>query len=459
MPPALTSWTLAESVGLTWPEQVLTHPLDGLRVPDDAPLCVRDDAGGVSAAQRAGDHLFYAAALPAHARRRFDLVLGDSDSLPVHVAAAGDYLELSTPSFGIRIAWTEEPVRYAESRPVIDCPPPVSQIHGSDRTWVGRGGWRGEALCRGFRCETVMKGPLVAAVRQTYDLADGPLTFTYRLDAVSPCVQIDVAANRDDLYAVWHFDDYTPTHAFWRPHSTEDWRGKKSAEDHHRQVYTLGDLRSPDTLFLQPFYSWNRNGAMFWSCWDEPTAASDVLVIGATRPSQTRSTGAFRPHQVRDGQQLHIAVPNGRSSLSMGMQKRAGRSRPRTLEIETLYRQMHGLDLDAYAKMTLHWPAMAETRFPRLFIGPEDLDPIRKTARQWPWFCEAFDSRVRDGLDTSSEPSPVDLPADPGPSGRDPAGAYLVSGDAAYARQAFCQIDEQLTHWVQSLGALGPTVD
>lgn len=458
----LTSWHIVEPLGLSWNKQVVTHPLHNLEIPSQTPLCVCDDLGATQAAQRVGDHLFYITDLHAHTQKNLSLKVGKAEPSPLQIKTNGTYLELSNAQFGIRIAWTDKPIHNQNSRALTDCPPPITQICGSNDIWFGQGYWQNDVPCHGFWCERIYEGPVVTAVKQTYQLSAGTCSFVYHIDAVSPYVCIDVTGTQDNLQAIWQFDDFAPTHAFWRPHSTDSWRGEKTATNHHRQTYTIQQTTPPDDIFLQPFYNWNRNGAMFWSCWSQQTKPSDTLLLGAIRPSKTKSESNFHPHCIRNGKQLILNIPNGTTSLAIGIlsNSETTTSRPiATANIENLYRQMHSLNLDTFLHMDLTWPNDKTICFPRLFIAPTEKDHIRKKAQNWTWFQDAFQNHVDDQLFFSNAQPDLKIKSEHAPLGRDLAGAYLASGDVTYAQQAFHHLEQLLQKWVQALGMLGPTVD
>ena len=434
----IAQWELVEYLGLSWPEQVISLPLRD-SIPNGLPLRIADAQGRIVPAQREGDRVLFATGLPAHERKRFHLETGDAPPTGLKIESGDGVLALRNALFGLRIGWG------------TGCPAPIAQICGADGQWFGQGAWDCLADCRSFHCDMLAAGPVVAMARQVYVFDTGIVTWTYRLDATAPVVRIDLSCTGQAACgAVWDFGDFAPTHAFWRPHSTEDWRGPKAA--YHRQVYAIRQIHPPDEVCLQPFYNWNRNGAMFWSCWADE--GHQALMVGAVRPSQTRVSGAFQPLCVRNGQGLCIPVQEGQTSFVLGMLDRGGDAAHR---VEAWYRQGHGLDLDAYARMDVDWEDDAV--FPRLFIAPGDLPHIRKRARDWDWFCEAFRGHVEDRLFFSNAQPDLKMRPEHAPLGQDPAGAYLASGEPKYAERAFASLERQLDTWVRDMAALGPTVD
>ncbi len=309
-------------------------------------------------------------------------------------------------------------------------------------------------MCWAFRCEKVCEGCVVVMVRQIYELDGATIVLTYWMDQVTPQVVVTVhSEGKTDATMVWQFDDFDATHAFWRPHSTDDWRGAKA--DYHRQVYQIRKTDPSDDVFLQPFYNWQRNGAMFWSCWRD---RRNVLVIGAVRPSKTRVTDGFRPLCIRNGQTLCVPVQEGQKEFVIGTVGKEKNSDPIS-DVEAFYRQAHGLDLNAYLKMDLNWDGIEKISFPRLFIGVEDRKRVQQNAREWAWFWKQFQDHVDDRLFFSNAQPDLKIREGERTIGYDPAGAYLASGDSRYAEAAFEVLDRQLHGWVCDLGALGPTVD
>jgi len=462
MTETLATWHIKEPLGLSWNEQVVMHPVHNLKTPPQTPLCVCDESGHIRGAQRVGDHLFYITDLPAHTHKNFSLKIGKAEPSSLQIKTNKTHLEWTHAKFGIRMAWTDEPIHYPTPRALTDCPPPIAQICGLNGIWFGQGHWQTTVPCHGFQCEIIYDGPVVASVKQTYTLTNGDISFVYHIDAVSPYVRIDVTGTHENVQAIWKFDDFAPTHAFWRPHSTDTWRGEKTADNHHRQTYAIQKTTPPDDIFLQPFYNWHRNGAMFWSCGSHQTNPSDILLVGAIRPSNTHIEDRFQPHRIRNGNQLNITIPNGSTSLAIGMlwgNKIATMPADLTTNIENLYRQMHSLDLNAYLHMNLAWLDQETLRFPHLFIDPTDKAHIQEKAKNWQWFHNAFENHVDDELFFSNAQPTLKTHSKHAPLGRDLAGAYLVSGDKKSAQQAFHHLHHQLQEWVTELGTLGPTVD
>lgn len=451
----LTTWTVTEHINLSWSNQVVTHAVHDVKIPEDTHLCVRDQTDQIHPAQYVENRLFYGTDLPAQTQHHFQLYTCTDNPSALTITEKSDTLLLQNQTFGITLSWTKNPVTYKSPQPLNTCPPPLKHIHTPDQQAFGTGIWQSEALCTGFRCEILYTGPVVTAVEQVYTLEQGDLSFTYQFDAVSPYVHINISGTQENMAAVWDFEDLKPTKAFWRPHSTDDWRGNKTK--HNRQVYPISKTDPPDVITLQPFYNWHRNGAMFWSC---TTQQNQALIIGATHPATTISHSTFHPHHIHNGHQLHIAIPNGQTAIAIGLLDNIQSFTNATqTQIETCYRNMHSLDLNTYAHMDLHWKNIENISFPRLFIAPQQKEQIQNKAKTWEWFHKAFTDHVHDELFWSNAQPDLKIEPSHKPLGRDLAGAYLASGDPTYAHQAFEDINQKLTTWVDELGALGPTVD
>lgn len=454
----LASWTLKEHLGLSWAEQVISHPLPNLKLQSDTPLCVSNDEGNTQVAQYIDNRIFYQTDLPAHTHRQFHLVEDHAPTISSHIKIDQEHLYLTNPYFGICLSWTNHPEQYPPSQKLRDCPPPILKVRDSNNAWFGYGNWHSELHCHGFQCEILYQGPVISAVRQVYKTKQGDITFTYHINSISPYVDIVITGTNDNLFATWHFDDITPHQAFWRPHSTDSWRGEKSAENRHRQVYDIRKTNPPDDLFLQPFYNWNRNGTMFWSCTSQNT--NQALIIGAPHPSKTISQKTFQPHRIRNSKQLDIAIPHGQTSLAIGLIECNDLSqKSEQTQIETCYKHMHSQDLDTYIHMDIQWSGIETIQFPRLFIQPSEKDAIRNKAQTWSWFQNAFQSHVDDQLFFSNAQPDLKIKSEYAPMGQDMAGAYLASGDTQYAQKAYHHIEQKLDAWVHEMNQVGPTID
>ncbi|MCK5328929.1 MAG: hypothetical protein KAR36_10015 [Candidatus Latescibacteria bacterium] len=476
---------MVEYFGTDWPEQAVHLDLDDetaqLVAASNKPLCVMDQAGRTVPAQliRCEEKIqvWYPASLKPHERNTYRLKYGEAAvQRPLDFTVRGHVAELSNDGFGVRLSWTDGAGEtYDPPRPLDEMPGPIREVRGPDGVWFGKGAWRSKALCTAFRCEVVERGPVLLIVRQTYELAGGDtLVFEVQLDAATPAVQVlqRGACPTVDADAIWAFHQpgsFEPTHAFWRPHSPEHWRGPKDWRNWNRQTYALRWPEMPDEVFLTAFYNWSRNGAMFWSCWPEQEDRSDMLVVGAIRPSKTRCPDGYRPFVLSaskdDGNhRLTFSTPlqQGEKLFFLGMLDRRGAlpdvGVPES-RIEGLYRQLQGVDLDAYHHMHLDWEGMDRIRFPHLMIEPDELNRVRKTFKEWTWLRERFEAHGNDRFFHTHDQDDMRIRPEVSTLGSDWAGAYLATGDVGYAEKARKRIGERLDRWVRELSALGPTDD
>jgi len=474
---------VVEHFGVDWPEQ-LVHLDLGERAASDLvasgePLCVVDETGRATPAQlaRRGDasRVCYLASLRPRGRHAYRLQHGEAPpARPLDFMAGTGAAELSNDGFGVRLSW--ENAEHDPPKPLADMPGPIREIRGPDGVWFGNGAWRSEAGCTACRCEVVERGPVLLLVRQTYDLASGAaLALEYELDAATPAVRIlqkctGPAAEADAAWSLHHTGGFEPTHAFWRPHSPEPWHGPHDRRDWHRQTYPLRWPDPPDEVYLIPFYNWNRNGAMFWSCWPEREDRRDMLVVGAIRPSRTRCPDGYRPlvisaSQDADGKKrlaVSAALQQGEKLFFLGMlDHRHALPECGIPEsgVEGLYRQLQGVGLDALHHMTLDWEGMPDTRFPHVMIEPGELAQARSTFAEWTWMRERFETHVDDRFFHTHDQDDMRIRPGVPTLGGDSAGAFLATGDVAYAEEAKVQIGQQLDRWVRELSALGPTDD
>ena len=473
---------MVEYFGTDWPEQVVHLDLDEEIAREVAasnePLCVVDQTGRAVPAQmaRRGDlsQVYYPASLKPHERHTYHLKHDEvTPDRPLAFTTDGNTAELSNDGFGVRLSWADG--EHDPPNPLEQMPGPIREVHGPDGVWFGEGAWRSKARCTACRCEVVEVGPVLLIVRQTYDLAGGAtLVFEYRLDAVTPAVQVLQSCTSPEVVAdaeltLYSDGGFEPTHAFWRAHSPEPWHGLKDRRNWNRQTYPVRWPDTPDEVYLTPFYNWSRNGAMFWCCWPEQDGRSDMLVVGAIRPSRTLCPAGYEPLVIsasknEGGNRLALStgLQQGEKLFSLGMMDRRGALPDVGVPgsgVEGLYRQLQGVDLDALHHMSLDWEGMREIRFPHLMIQPDELTRVRETFREWTWLRERFEAHVDDRFFHTHDQDDMRIRPGVPTLGSDWAGAFLATGDIAYAKEAKRQIGEQLDRWVRELSALGPTDD
>jgi hypothetical protein len=89
-------------------------------------------------------------------------------------------------------------------------------------------------------------------------------------------------------------------------------------------------------------------------------------------------------------------------------------------------------------------------------------EDVRTKLREWPWLDERFAAHVGERFFNAHDQPDMrirDLPPSRDALGADWAGAYLLSGDLAYARRAWDTIRARADEWVANMAGLGPTVD
>lgn len=474
----MKAWQVTEHFGIDWPEQAVHEELDEavLEWAGDSPLSVVDEMGRAVPAQlvRRGDRaqVWYLASLRPHEQKEYVLRRGAVGAgAPLLLAIRGDVAELHNGRFGVCLSWGSGGV----ARPLAEMPSPICALCGPDGIWFGDGSWRSAAQCRALRCEVVADGPVLAIVRQTYELAEGgEVEFEYRLDAATPAVAVAQRCTSAavEAQADWEFlqpGRFAPTHAFWRPHSTAEWRGPKDHRSWYRQVYRLRWPEAADTLHLTAFYNWALDGAMFWSCWqEEEEERRDLLLIGAIRPSRTRCPQQYQPLEISCGGEgrcraaLTMPVQEGEKHLFLSVIDRTGALPEAEVphsRVEGLYRQMHCLGLDEYYHMSLDWEGMRQISFPHLMIAADQVPQVRRTFADWTWLRERLATHVDDRLFATHDQDDMRIRPEVRTLGSDWAGAYLATGEVAYARRAKGQIAERLERWIRELAAVGPTVD
>jgi hypothetical protein len=279
---------------------------------------------------------------------------------------------------------------------------------------------------------------------------DGEIIFEYQLDLATPAVQVlQRCTAAVEGQAVWEFyqaERFEPTHAFWRIGTTEPWRGPRG--NWGRQIYMLRYPETPDEIFLIPFHGWEKNLVPLWSCWSERNGRRDLLVIGAIRPSRTRSIGGFQPYVVSasggGGQRRLIfstRLQEGQKLFFLGMlQRHDGAPETDAQQVEGMFRRLHYLGLDEYHHMALDWEGMDGIRSPHLMLRPDEVGSARSAFQKWAWLRDNFAAHVDDlhGGDASGR----------GAVGSDWAGAYLATGDVSHAEKAKAQIAARLDEWI-----------
>ncbi len=454
MAETIGKWNITEYFGNKWEGQAVHINLDdktsAMIKGEEDNLCVMDNKGRRSPAQvikKEKTQLWYRAELNQYEQKTYSLQYGKAESeSPLELYFDGNVAEVANHKFGVRFSWCSETSEiYDKPKPLSDLSGPIQEIRGIDGLWFGNGYWRSDRLCSEFKCEVIEHGQVLIILRQTYVLSSGgEVVLEYRIDAATPAVQVRQISTSPEFgdSFVWEFyDNYDPAHAFWRPHSTETWKGSKSKWN--RQIYKLLWKDSPDSISLTAFYNWGLNGAMFWSCWSENSNRNDMLVMGAIRPSMTKLTRGYKPFivsawnengnkhlslscRIQEGQKaFFIGVINRNSALPEG-------DNPES-RIEGFYRQMQCLGLDEYHQMCFEWEGMADTKFPHLMTKPDNLDELRNNFNGWTWLKERFDAHVNDRLFNTHDQHDMRIRDDARTFGSDWSGAYLATGDEEYA--------------------------
>ena len=518
---ALATWAVTEHLGRGWPRQVVWRDLPELAEviqagppaadPAGPALAVLDERGVSAPAQHDPEsgRVWYPAELPAHTTRRYELVASAKQpATPLRWAVSGDVLKVSTEGLSVRLAWCASgagPPR-----------PPLVGVRGPDGVWFGASSWEG-VVFEELRCQVVESGPVRLVLRQAYlTEAGAQLTCEYTFDCTSPVVHLlmhwdagtagrtgsadageggsagrrgpgttnsgavgggdlngptPAGASPDlgtlDATMVWHLGEgFQPDRAYWRPHSPSPWRATGTDDPYKRQVYQVPS--EDDCIRLGPLYNWEKDAAGFWCAW-EMGERRDLLYVGCPRPSRFSTAAPYERVAVDTARgasgRLDVRMPlqQGRSALSLALLDRGATavhtSGPPN-DLDRLHCRLNGPGLDDYCQMALEWPGMEELSFPRLWVGSEDLPRLRDRFTRWEWLRERFEAHAEDRiLDVHTEP---DLRLDRNGAhvlGQDPAGAYLATGDEAWATRARQSLVEELDRTVEALLDYGPSVD
>ena len=455
----LAEWSVTEYLGRDWPGQMVWRDLE--RPVEDGPLMVADDRGNRVPAQlgEGGGRVFYVADLPSGATVHYRLCRTEevlASSLALEIGEKS--IEIGNGRVGLRLAWTGSG---ADS-------PPLLGLRGVDGVWFGGSAWRGGVAFAELDCEVVEAGPVFARLRQMYQKGDGgAVCWEYVIDVANPAVRVRV---RQEIgfpgEVVWRLGNgFRPERAFWRPHSPSPWRGERGEQC--RQIYTLRYREEEDEVHLGPFYNWDKDAGSFWAGWQED-GRRDLIYLGCVRPGETWTEGSYERLSLktglREGQAfLDAAIPlqAGSRVFVLGLLDREDievRTQGAVGDLDLLHARLNGPGLDDYHQMTLDWLGLAELRFPRLWVAPEDLVGIRQRFEGWEWLRERFAEHVEDLFLNSHQHPDMRLREGSAVIGADMAGAYLVSGDEQYAARARESLENWLAETVDLLFDYGPSV-
>ena len=447
----LAEWTLQEYMGRDWAKQVVWR--DGLESLPVGPLAVVDEEGVLYPAQKQGTgRVYYPTELSAAAIRHLRLVQTEVDSALVW-STGEDFIEIDSPDLHVRLAWGTR----------TGAVPPLAGLRGPDGIWFGGSAWEGICFER-LRCTVVESGPVRLVLRQCYEGQSGRLELEYAVDCLGGILRWGLhqqGAMTGEL--VWHLDqNFHPHRAYWRPHSPSPWRGDGVKGEYNRQIYTV--RYDDDCVQLGPFYNWEKDAASFWAAW-EGGARRDLLYLGCVRPAQTATTEAYERVKVTAadiGLNVRFPLQAGCKSFALALLDKhtaaATVSGPPNA-LDALHRRLNGPGLDDYCQMVLRWPGMEQLRFPRLWIDAEDLPIVRARFEKWPWLKEQFELHADECIfDAHTSP---DLRCEEGMRavGRDPAGAYLATGNETWAEEARQPLWDELEAMVEVLLDYGPSAN
>ena len=445
----LGQWTVREHLGRDWAAQVVWR--DGLGALPAVPLAVVDEEDVLYPAQvGAGGRVYYPLVLRAGATGRLRLVEAEVESA-LTWSVTGNVLECVSPGLAFRLAWGEGEVK-----------PPLVGLCGVDGVWFGDSTWDGVHFESMSSC-ILEAGPVRLSLRQHYKGERGALTLKYSVDCLGGALRWNMhgqGALAGDLILQLGAS-FRPQMAYWRPHSPTPARGAQG--EYKRQVYPV--RYDGDCIGLGPFYNWQKDAASFWVAW-RADARRDALYIGCVRPAQTATAAPYKRVAIAaqdEGICARFALQEGEKSFALALLDR-GEKAVRTAGapnvFDALHRRLNGPGLDDYCQMTLDWAAAQGLDFPRLWIGASQLATARARFAQWPWLREQFERHADLAIvDTAVAPDLRWAEGDMPTLGRDPAGAYLATGDERYAEEARGELVRELAALVEILLDYGPSVD
>jgi len=115
----------------------------------------------------------------------------------IRVAERPDGIELTTGKLGIRLAGGSR--TFPAPVPADQVPAPIQAVRLADGKWIGKGWWKTELPCVGYRGTLVEQGPVFARVLLEYDFADGEARRTYR-------ATVELSAGQDVAIVSEEFD-------------------------------------------------------------------------------------------------------------------------------------------------------------------------------------------------------------------------------------------------------------
>lgn len=459
---------IVERLGVDWPVQKVHFSVPRADLPDrlDATV-VEDNQGSIHACQievpdssvthpgpPSGARVWvsFFIGLPAWSTREFRVIPGEADPPDPSFTLVQDpegVVELSSARFGIRLAAGERPIR---------------GLRAPDGTWFGMGKLRAGSPLSGSQMTVQADGPIEKRLKLSYSFRNGgSYDLTLSLAAGSDCLSVyEEFQGIDGELRIDFGPEFVPASALWRVHSPSKRKCREGEPPNNffLRSYAL-DYREPDSLELQPFFSWERDVSVFWCGYDSSGTVDCALMIGATHSSRWRQGESGEPGEMPGWHHRHDGNPKP-VPIRPRVETGGGTD---TEELAIVYPLLSGTrqtilctfenelaalgtalgipgeeasypekvvvlnskpNLDYYKDLVLDWEGMDRLAGPRLLVREEEIPAIRRKIRDWPWLSRVFAEHKDDDI------------------GFDPSGAFLGCGEEAYAEKAFESISRFL---------------
>lgn len=421
------SFRLVDEAGVERPVQVRasqTHP-DGSLAAAEAVFAADVPAFGATAYRLSCGPVARPDPMP---RTDLQVDLCDQDGICIATAAAA-----------FRVARGEG--QYPGGRPLSELPAPVLSVRGPDGCWRGRGELRGGPLVAAFRSEVVASGPLVAEVAVTYGFVGGGW---YRVRLRVPAadqvllVREEYANARDAHFALSLVPGFAPDTGYWWVHT--------GSEDVGIPFGRI-DYQARRVLYVQPFNEWESSHRFWWGAFTEQGSTRDFVGVFTYEAAEWRNRKPNRIQIVADrGPTLEVDCPINDGARCWGMLvgdkadcTAAGPDHPHPLCRATI--RYGDFPLDRVRRYVLSWKRPQLPR-PRLLVQAAEVGAVRRRAREHPVLMELLAQHEGKPRGTGGY-----WPADE----RDPAGAYLITGEQRFAEEAKERIVAALRLFVADL--------
>ncbi len=316
---------------------------------------------------------------------------------------------------------------------------PLLAVRGVDGRWRGEGRLEGPLPCGGPRLVWEAAGPVFARARLEYDYpAGGSYVVTVEVRAGDEAVLIHEVCRAPEAACLVFDLGHSFDRGHWRPHTASF--GKVTDPDNYRgstyHTFAL-DFTQESVSGLIPHHSWEVDWSSWFAAYSSRADEHDWLAVFASHSDWWRG-GSEARLQVETGPfGLRLRAPLAENERWWGL---VVADRDQALVTEAMATnkcfqaqvRLAQLPLEKVRQWPLTWDRPADSYQPHLLMQAGQLPAIRRKASEWPAFRELFAARHQ-----------------PPEQERDPAGAWLATGDLAYAQAACERVFTRLRKWLE----------